>query len=308
MATIRYILIAVLTALIALMACTPTSGDKPVVTVSIPPEKYIVEQIAGDRYDVRSILTAGANPESYEPSMAHLLGIERSDAFLKMGMLGFEDAIVDKVHAANPDLRIFNLTDGIEPITGTHGHADRSGAAPSCPDAPDPHTWSSVANARVIAANAVSALSTIDPAGADYYAQNFSRFSERLDSLDTAIKQILAKAPSNAFVVFHPSLSYFARDYGLDQIALGVENKEQSAVDLRRRIDAARETATAGSGAAPSRPVPLVMLIQKDFDSSRAEALNSEIGARIVYINPMNADWIGEMLHIARAIGMKVPQ
>ena len=39
-----------------------TSQSTKIVTVTLPPQKYIVEQIAGDRLDVRCLLSNGANP------------------------------------------------------------------------------------------------------------------------------------------------------------------------------------------------------------------------------------------------------
>ena len=45
-----------------------------------------------------------------------------------------------------------------------------------------------------------------------------------------------------------------------------------------------------------------VLFIQQEFDSSQAETLNEEIGAKIVRINPMNYNWAEEMEDIANAI------
>ena len=59
--------------------------------------------------------------------------------------------------------------------------------------------------------------------------------------------------------VWHPSLSYFARDYGLEQISLGTEGKEMSAKSLTEAIDKARDK---GVG---------VFFFQKEYDSRQAE-------------------------------------
>ena len=94
----------------------------------------------------------------------------------------------------------------------------------------------------------------------------------------------------SAFLVWHPSLSYFANDYGLRQISIEYEGKEVPINMLKEKIDTAK-----ASGAK-------VLFIQQEFDSSQAETLNEEIGAKIVRINPMNYNWVEEMEDIANAI------
>lgn len=286
--------------LTALAGCNPAKSDKPVVTVSIAPQKWLVEQIAGDRLEVKALLGQGANPESYEPAMSHLLNLEQSRIYFTLGNLGFEEAIIQKVKASKPGLRIACITEGIEPIHGTHshpGHSHDEGA--SCPDggdggdgAIDPHTWSSVANARIMAGNILERLIEIDPEGESSYRSRHAELMQRLDSLDGAIRATLAGAPGvRDFLVWHPSLSYFARDYGLNQIALSRDDKELATPDVRSRLDHAR---SHGPG--------LVLLLQRDIDPRQAATITAETGARTAYINPLNPDWPGEMLATARAI------
>lgn len=297
----------------AASGCAERNSQKPQVTVSILPQKYIVDRIAGDRVEVRTLLSAGANPENYEPGMAHMMNLERSKLYLRMGNLAFEDAIIEKIKMQRPDLKIADMSEGIELISGTHGDQARSGAIPPPPPpaipphdddtdahphhhhdhshSVDPHVWSSTVNARIMAANALKALTEIDPAGRSVYQQNYNSFISHLDSLDTEIKGLIGAARQPvSFNIWHPSLSYFSRDYGIRQISLSPEGKELSARQLKAQVDSAQ---AAGS---------LVLLLQRDFDTRQAEVLNREIGARIVYINPLNEDWEGELLHTARAI------
>lgn len=47
-----------------------------------------------------------------------------------------------------------------------------------------------------------------------------------IDALDKELKVILKDLPDHQkFVVFHPMLGYFARDYHLDEISIEVEGK-----------------------------------------------------------------------------------
>lgn len=59
-----------------LAACKPAGqktkaddGDtKPVITVTIEPLRYFTEAIAGDRFDVVSMVPKGSSPETYDPT------------------------------------------------------------------------------------------------------------------------------------------------------------------------------------------------------------------------------------------------
>ncbi|MCM1519141.1 MAG: zinc ABC transporter substrate-binding protein [Pseudoflavonifractor sp.] len=281
------VMLAVMVALLG--SCVHKTGDKPVITVSIQPQKYFLEQITGDKIDVRCLLSSGANPENYEPSMSHLVNLGKSEAYFRIGNIGFESAIVDKVRANNPAIKIYDNSEGIELIKGTHGHAHGDDDIAEV----DPHTWSSVKNAKVIAGNMYRAVLDLDPDNRDYYTRNYESFVAGLDSLDNRLSKMLAPCRGRAFVVWHPSLSYFARDYGLEQISIGYESKESSVRSLQSRID----EAVADSAK--------VFFFQKEFDTRQARVVNEQIGAEMVTINPLDYKWRDEMLIIADAIASK---
>ncbi|WP_305150228.1 metal ABC transporter solute-binding protein, Zn/Mn family [uncultured Duncaniella sp.] len=268
-----------------LVACTATTHDTPIVTVSIEPQKYILEQITGNRVEIRTLIANGANPETFDPSVNHIINLTKSIGFLRMGNIGFEAAILDKVHSENPDLPIFNTSLGVMPVTGTHSHGGITH------DVIDPHTWTSVKNVKIISKNMLIAMTEIDPSNADYYRSNYDRFAARLDSLDNELTIRLAPHKGEAFMVWHPSLSYFARDYGLEQITAGnADNKEVAMGTLKETIDHASEHKAR------------IFFYQKDLDSRQAEALSSQLGLTKVNINPLSYEWEKEMTAIADAI------
>lgn len=278
-------IMAIAVAAMTLMSCARNIDSKPVITVSIQPQKYFLEKIAGDRWEVKCLLSNGANPESYDPAMTHLLNLESSKAYFRMGNIPFESAIINKVHNNNPALRIYNNSDGIEIISGTHSHGDIKHT-----DAPDPHTWTSVKNARIIARNMYEAMTDLDPEHKNTYSKNYRNLIQSLDSLDASLDSILSPCRGKAFVVWHPSLSYFARDYGLRQISLSPEGKEASVNMMQEAVDSAR-----ASGAE-------VLFFQKEIDSRQAETANEQIGTEMVSINPLSYNWNKEIINIANAI------
>ncbi len=283
----RKILFASIIALTMIVAgCSGGKSDRLKATVSIPPQKYLLEQIAGDKVDVVTLMDAGTNPETYNPSVSTMVGLHQSQLYFTVGTLPFEQKMAEE-----SGLTIVDTSKGVELLHGTHGHADddhdhhghNHGYG-------DPHIWSSVANARIMARNMADALIEADAANADYYRAKLRVFEARLDSLDSAYRSRFEKADNKAFVILHPSLSYFARDYGLEQIAVGQEGKESTVNAQRERIDHAREHQAN------------VMFVQQEFDSRQASTVADEIGARTVTINPMSEDWLGEMNKVVNAL------
>lgn len=268
-----------------------TGARKPLVAVTVEPQRQIVEALAGDAVEVVTVLDRGANPETFEPSLAKRAGLDRADAFMMLGeILPFEKKLASTLP---PTVRRVNVADGIEFVYGTHSHGDartdHESHYHSASEA-DPHLWTSLRNVAGIARNSAKALQNIIP-------EESAHIEHRLDSLlgvyvsmDSAYSAALARVPSRTFVVWHPSLSYFARDYSLNQLALGQEHRELSALRLRQLVDSAR-----ASGAH-------AFFFQREFDSRQAMTANERIGSRLVSIHPMDYDWQAQLDSIVNAL------
>lgn len=281
-----------LTLLASALLCSCTGGNDttPTISVSIQPQKFLLEKLVGKHFNVVCLLAQGNNPETYEPSMSHLMTLERSKAYFCIGNIPFELAIVDKAKKNNPEILIYDNGEGITLIHGSHKNMSALHEAGEHHHDVDPHIWTSVANARVIAQNMCKALCELDKKHAREYKKNLRKLQASLDELDHELATTLEPLKCRAFIVWHPSLSYFARDYGLKQISMEFEGKEMPSKYLKDELKLARQ-----SGAK-------VFFLQKEFDSRQVETLNGEIGAEIVNINPMNYRWDDELKAIANAL------
>lgn len=291
---IRRILTVAVTCIIFLTSCksrlTEADGsDRLTVTAILAPQASLIKEIAGDSVRVNTLIGSGINPESYEPTVSAMRSVAQSDLLMLSGALGFETQLVERLHDSNPGLTIVDISAGIEPIYGTHSHHghnhdedcghDHSAVA-------DPHTWTSVKNARIMASNIHSALCEANPSLSNYYTARYQALDRRLDSLDRSFTERLAPLKGSGFLIWHPSLSYLARDYGLNQITIGTEGKEITPRSVKNIIDQTRD-----SGAA-------VLFIQADFDSSRAEAISRQTATRVITINPLDPDWQNQIISI----------
>lgn len=286
----------ILSLVVLAAACRGVAPEpqRPVVTVAIEPLRPLVQSIAGDRVQVRTLMAEGTDPETYDPTMASLTALERSRAYFAIGNMPFEDRILAMVQGSG--IEIVDVTEGIDLIEGTHGHAhdaDDDGHD----HAYDPHTWSSVRNSRVMARNIVEALCRIDTAGATEFRQRAAVVDDSLRRVDSLWSVRLAPVSGGAFAVWHPSLSYFARDYGLRQIAIGAEGKEMSVRDMIRAIDRAEREGVN------------VIITQPGYDT-RPVPLSDNVArhTRVLTFSPMTADWGAEMQVVVDSLARLLPR
>lgn len=287
---LRGALLVAVVALISFSCCQNANDERPTITVSIPPQSWLLSEIVGDKYNVNSLTQSTTNPENYEPGVNDMINLERSQAYMIIGRLPFEEVMITRAKEADSQIKIIDCSAGIEPLHGTHSHETHHHHDKPNHDDADPHIWTSVRNAVTIAGTMTQAVIELDPDNADEYLSNYATLKAKLEQLDNDIHYKLDTLNCRAFIVWHPSLSYFANDYNLRQISVEYEGKEAPVGQMRRVIDQAKD-----SGAQ-------VFFYQQEMDSRQIYTINKEIGATMVTINPMSSDWENEMIKIADAL------
>ena len=206
--------------------------EKPAVTVTvtISPYKYFVDQIAKGKVDVNVMVSNGNNPETYEPYAQQMMELSKSALYLKVGSIGFEQTWMKKLQDNAPDMKVIDTSVGIKPAKTPGGNID-------------PHVWMSCSNARIIASNILKALCELEPKNKTFFEKNYQSLISIIDKRDSTIKESFKKDPDlvRKFVIYHPILTYFARDYQLEQLAIEEEGREPSASQLKRLIERARK-------------------------------------------------------------------
>lgn len=257
--------------------------DRPVLTVSIEPLRYVVEAVAGDKYRVAVLMPQGASPETYEPTPRQMMELGKSELLFRVGTLGFEQTRLPQMVQTAPHTRMIDLAQGITPIIDTHHHhADG-------PDSSiDPHVWMSTQSLCRMAENTCQALCQTDAANKAYYQQRLNHFLKQMDTLDVQLRQNLQQLPSRAFLIYHPALGYMARQYGLKQLAVEHDGKEPSAAYMQQLINMCRSEEVG------------TVFVSKEHSGKAAQRIAQEIGARIVSINPLDYNVPAQMLSIAQ--------
>lgn len=247
----------------------PTDSDsrKATVVVTIPPLEYFARSIGGEMVETICLIPASADPETFEPTITQLKKAAKADVLLSVGILPFERQISGSISSSSSDsgITVANLADSVILVNGTHGH-----------DEADPHIWTSYRNARIMAHHTYQALADALPEAAPYFRHRLDSLDARLDSLDRCTAARLKPLQGESFLVWHPSLTYFARDYGLTQLAVGSEHKESSLAGLKEQLDNINLSDVN------------VFFFQKEFDSRQSGVIASATGLHPVMIEPMS--------------------
>ncbi|MDR1645230.1 MAG: zinc ABC transporter substrate-binding protein [Tannerellaceae bacterium] len=287
----RFCFFLTLIPLLALPDCTaPKEGNY--VAVTIETQRYFAEKIAGDKFTIHTVVPTGQSPEIYDPTPQQMVRVSKSLAYLQIGLLGFEQAWIPQIQDQNPRMQLFDLSEGFtlikEEEDDDHDHdGERHHHHPG---GVDPHIWSSIGGARAIAANTLKAFIALDKDNETYYRQNYNLLTNVIDETEQIIRQKLSTLRSRAFIIYHPSLTYFADEFELIQLCIETDGKEPSPAQLKELVDQAK-TYRAN-----------VIFVQQEFDSKNAQRIAEETGCRLVTIHPQNYNWSDELISIANAL------
>ena len=265
-----------------------SSTEKPAVTVTvtvtISPYKYFVDQIAKGKVDVNVMVSNGNNPETYEPYAQQMMELSKSALYLKVGSIGFEQTWMKKLQDNAPDMKVIDTSVGIKPAKTPGGNID-------------PHVWMSCSNARIIASNILKALCELEPKNKAFFEKNYQSLLSIIDKRDSTIREGFKNHPKmvRKFVIYHPILTYFARDYQLEQLAIEEEGREPSASQLKSLIERARKEKIK------------FCLIQAEFANRNTTTFINESHTKPMDINPLQGDWNRAMQEAAAAVqGKKI--
>jgi zinc transport system substrate-binding protein len=281
-------IISILIAAIVFSSCQtgkkPKAEEKkPVIVVSILPQKTFIEKIAGNDFEIVVLIPPGATPEAYTLIPSQLKDIARSVVWLRIGNIGFELSWMDKIAQVNKNMKIYDLSEGLDLIAENsiqNGVQVKTGGV-------DPHTWMSPALVKKMAKKIRDIISEINPDGSQKYMKGYQEFIAEIDQLNVDIKKVLQGFEGKTIITFHPSLTYFARDYDLTQISLESGGKEPTPHHIKQVVDLANKEKIK------------VIYIQSEFDKEHARIFAEEIGGKIIQVSPLNPDWTNNLVEIA---------
>lgn len=268
------------------LAETGGEGTIPVVTTILPYKEFI-EAVGGERVSVSVLIPPGANPHAFEPTPSALRRAAEAVVYVKAGTgIEFELVWADKIVAQRKGIAVCDSSRGIA-LAGEEGSGERHGHHPG---GKDPHVWLSPRLARTIVCNIRDCLIESAPEYAAEFRANAEQYLERLNALDLEISALFPPGGNRAFLIVHPAWGYFARDYGLEQIAVEEEGKEPSP----RRLAALIETAKA-------KGLTRVFVSPQVSDQA-ARSLARELGGAVVTVDDLAGDYIDNLRSFSRML------
>lgn len=257
-------MLALACAVVAGAAVRPATAATTVVA-TIFPVADIVRQLGGANVAVHTLLPGGANPHTFEPTPQQLHVLAGAQLIVRVGA-GLDDWLFNLLQSAGSRARVVKITDGLDllgPADSSHG---------------DPHVWLDPILVRDHVAPALArALGDVDARNRATYEKRAAEFAAELTRLDGEIGSALRAVPRRGFVAVHPAWRYFARRYGLEEVAVIEESpgKEPSAQSIARIVERAR----AGHVRA--------VLTEPQFTERTAAVIAGEIGAAVVVVDPI---------------------
>ncbi|MFN2197228.1 MAG: metal ABC transporter solute-binding protein, Zn/Mn family [Anaerolineales bacterium] len=246
--TVGFLLLAV----VLLAACSPAKsqasgtstaagGPKVVATTTIVGD--VAQQVAGDQLEVTTLLPAGSDPHSFQPTPQDITQIASADLIFTNGF-GLESFLNTLLENKPADTPVVAVSDGIQPLAGS---ADHAGEADSAQSAQDPHVWTDPNNVLIWVDNITAALQTLDPDHASDFAANAAAYRQQLKQLDAWVRQQVAQVPASnrLLVTDHATFAYFAERYQFQQVGAVVPGfstlSEPSAQELAALEDQIRQ-------------------------------------------------------------------
>lgn len=289
--SIIVVLIAMLT------ACGGNTDKERTISVSILPQRYFVERIAGDYVKVNVMIPPGANPAVSDLSTEQLKALHNSSVYFAVGYLPFELSNLYPFLETQKNMLLVKQSVGMDLEQGTcnhdhghghqHDHGSREGNF-------DPHVWMSPRYAEMMARTILDVLAAKFPDQRATFEKNYRQWRVEIDSIDQAARRIISEKENKTFLIYHPALTYFAKDYGMEQISIEDEGKEPNPSHLKAVIDTCRVKGIK------------IVFIQNQFDVANAKAVAKEIDGEVITIDPLSPDWKAEMCSLLGIIEQKM--
>lgn len=275
------IAIFIICALLIVGCTTKSDSDKKTIFVTITPMQSIIEEITAGDFDIEVIVPKGASPETFEPTPKQVTSFSDAELIFSTGLIDFEQSLVERISG---DAEVVNLSNGIELIAGScsHGnHKHKHGV--------DPHIWTSPRALRTMVTNAHKAIMAHYPDSVKY-TEATERLLERINKLDNYCATRIKAEGVEAMMIYHPAYTYYARDYGIEQIAIEHDGKEPSLRQTTALIEKAKEHGVKA------------ILRQPQYSEDKVRAIANDAGAEIITTDPLAEDILGEIERVTEII------
>lgn len=292
--------------LLLIGGCTQPKSSESSFYVSILPQKYFVERITDELFEVQVLVEPGASPTTYEPTAKQMVGLSKAQALFTIGV-AFEEQLIPKIRGQYKELDIVATDSNVpkrrpESFVELFKPADLNMLTPKANshnqahDSFDPHIWLSPDLVKLQLAEITDYFVEHFPQHTELFLNNRDLFYEDLDEVSDLINNIFSTVENKEFLCFHPAWGYFAKQFGLKQIPIEIEGKEPTPQEQHKIIEFVQ-----------ARGIKIVF-VQEQFDKRVAQAIAEQIGGQVVAINPLSENYLENLHEIATKLAGSMRQ
>ncbi|RDU71252.1 ABC transporter [Helicobacter aurati] len=238
------------------------------IATSIATLNFFVQEIAKEKAIATNIIPTNKDSESYEPNFNLMNLIAQSELFIGIGM-PFEKIWIPRMQSANKNIQLLLLQERLQQQS-MH------------------HLWASLANAKHIAKIITETLCELDTNNKRFYQNNLVELLQKLESTQQTISEIIKQMPNKHFIIYHPFLDKFAHEYGLEELSLEQHGKKYGIADMLALIKKGKELQ--------------IKRIFAEHKNKDVQTLAREIGAEIIIIKPIDANYLENLESIFKEI------
>ncbi len=267
------------------------AGEEPYkAVVTIPPQAFLVESIAGERFEVSSMVPEDGSPHSASITPEKIKMIRRAEVYFRVGTpIPFEVNNLPVFRQENPNLKIVNTTRGVELKALDEHYGLKKDEGSSKDKAVDNHVWLSPTNLKKMARNVYQGLMEVADSP-EYYEKRYKKLVREITRAEEELATILAGYKERSFIAYHPAWGYFGDEFKLRQKAVQEGGNRPGPRKIREIANFARDN---GIGK---------MIASSQFSPSTAEMVAREFSGSVVTVNPMAKDILDELVRLAKAI------
>lgn len=260
-------------------------NTKKTIFVTITPLKMVAEELTCGDFPVEVLVPEGASPETYDPTARQLTDANRAQLLFSTGLIEFEQSLASRVSHKE---RVVDLSSGITLLAGccshkhSHDHTHHTHGI-------DPHIWTSPRALATMVRTMHKRIMLLYPDSVKYEAAA-DRLLERIANIDSRCKELIETSNTKAFMIYHPAYTYYANDYGLQQISIEQDGKEPSPRQLTSLIEEARQHDIKS------------ILIQPQYSHDKVRSIAKECDLEIIDIDPLAKDILSEIERVTTII------
>jgi zinc transport system substrate-binding protein len=203
----------VLSSVLMFALLTGTAAAQPQVIASIKPLQLIAASVMDGIATPELIVPANQSPHHFTLRPSDVARIAQADVALWVGgnmeiylqglfaQAGAQTQVLE--FAAVPAVVLLEPGGGNLQAHGGHDHRY------------DPHLWLDTNNALLLAHAIGQTLKSMDPDNAAVYDSNLARFEADIQQLNRRIATQMATLAGQRYAVFHNSMQYFERQFGM---------------------------------------------------------------------------------------------